>query len=329
MDELDRLTGLAAELGANIRLVQGAGGNVSLKDSANLWVKASGTWLADAHKRPIFVRLDLLAVRSTLAAGSDDFSGAIKDQSGLRPSIETSLHALMAQRVVVHVHSINALSWAVRHDGKSVIEEKLAGLEWAWVDYVRPGLPLTRAVRNALAMTPEAAVLVLANHGLVVAADTVEEVRDLLLEVERRLHQPGKMSDMELPSTTFSVPVGCRLPVNGYTNRLAGQDYIGLLKGALYPDHVVFLGEAIPVLATAQETEMAERANIHPYCVALAGKGMVLGEKFSAGSEAMLECLALLAPLLPERDRLRFLAEAEMAELLNWDAEKVRQKANL
>ena len=329
MSTLDNLSKLSADLGTNIRLVQGAGGNVSLKDGDTLWVKASGTWLADAQTRPIFVSLDLPTVRTALAVGSDDFKSAIKDNSGLRPSIETSLHALMPQRVVVHVHSINALSWGVRRDGKLAVAEKLKGLPWEWVDYVRPGLPLTQAVSAALAATPNATVLLLANHGLVVAADSTQAAIVLLNDIEHRLQPivPPISISAEIP--TLPISSGSRLPTNILVNRLARiPDYLKLLKGALYPDHVVFLGNSIPMLSTQQEMDIEETLNTYPYCAAVADKGIILGEQCSAGAEAMLECLALLAPLLVDAKELRFLNLEEIAEISNWDAEKARQKAS-
>jgi len=331
MNQLDSLTELAADLGADICLVQGAGGNISLKDETSLWVKASGTWLADARQCPIFVRLGLSAVRAALVAGSDDFAAAIEDHSGLRPSIETSLHALMPQRVVVHVHSINALSWVVRRDGKAAVAAKLEGLPWAWVNYVRPGLPLTRAVAEALAATPGAAVLLLANHGLVVAADTPRDARALLGAVERRLLPPTTAAPASdggtLSALAARIPPDCRLPANILTHRLAQvQDFIHLLDGALYPDHVVFLGNAIPLVSAANRADLVDVLNIYPYCAAVIFEGVVLGGKCTVGAEAMLECLALLAPCLPGRECLRFLSLEERAELTNWDAEKARLK---
>ena len=38
-------------------LVQGAGGNISWKNGNVLWVKSSGSWLADANTINIFVKL--------------------------------------------------------------------------------------------------------------------------------------------------------------------------------------------------------------------------------------------------------------------------------
>src|SRR5947207_2266807 len=49
MTEFDALIALSADVGSNIDLVQGAGGNTSLKEGNDLWIKASGAWLADAR----------------------------------------------------------------------------------------------------------------------------------------------------------------------------------------------------------------------------------------------------------------------------------------
>lgn len=63
------LVRITAEVGADPSLVQGAGGNSSLKVADCLWVKASGCWMADALLRPVFVPLSLAAVRRLLAQG--------------------------------------------------------------------------------------------------------------------------------------------------------------------------------------------------------------------------------------------------------------------
>jgi rhamnose utilization protein RhaD (predicted bifunctional aldolase and dehydrogenase) len=42
------ISAYCAEIGRDPLLVQGAGGNVSWKANDTLWIKASGTWLADA-----------------------------------------------------------------------------------------------------------------------------------------------------------------------------------------------------------------------------------------------------------------------------------------
>jgi rhamnose utilization protein RhaD (predicted bifunctional aldolase and dehydrogenase) len=64
------LCAVSARLGADRAIVQGAGGNVSLKEEGTLWVKASGCWLADAEAKDIMVPLALEAVRHRLADGA-------------------------------------------------------------------------------------------------------------------------------------------------------------------------------------------------------------------------------------------------------------------
>src|ERR1700750_1059135 len=81
-----------------------------------LWVKASGTWLADAQIKDIFVPVSLGAARAALVHGDEKVPLAPDANTTLRASIETSLHALMPHPVVLHVHSVNTIAWAVRSD---------------------------------------------------------------------------------------------------------------------------------------------------------------------------------------------------------------------
>ncbi|WP_448937127.1 class II aldolase/adducin family protein, partial [Escherichia coli] len=84
----------------------------------------------------------------------------------LRASIETSLHALMPHRIVLHVHSVNTIAWAVRSDARDEFARRLDGLAWRYLDYHHPGLPLARAVGEVIARDA-IDVLILGNHGLV------------------------------------------------------------------------------------------------------------------------------------------------------------------
>src|SRR3954465_14759184 len=104
---LDDLRRMSARVGADILLVQGAGGNSSIKRDAVLWVKASGAWLSEARDKDMFVPVDLAGARAALAEGNETMPlagrfGAVT----LRASIETSLHALMPHAVVLHVHAV-------------------------------------------------------------------------------------------------------------------------------------------------------------------------------------------------------------------------------
>ena len=50
---------LSSKLGKNHMLVQGAGGNTSIKQNNKMWIKASGTWLSKSIEENIFADKDL------------------------------------------------------------------------------------------------------------------------------------------------------------------------------------------------------------------------------------------------------------------------------
>ncbi|HEY3144787.1 MAG TPA: class II aldolase/adducin family protein, partial [Dongiaceae bacterium] len=100
--ELQSLREVSARVGRDINLVQGAGGNSSLKLGEVLWVKASGAWLMEAEQRDIFVPVDLPGALRALEQRTEKMPAA-DPAAKLRPSIETSLHALLPHRVVLHV----------------------------------------------------------------------------------------------------------------------------------------------------------------------------------------------------------------------------------
>jgi rhamnose utilization protein RhaD (predicted bifunctional aldolase and dehydrogenase) len=63
----------------------------------------------------------------------------------LRPSIETSVHAILPQRVVVHVDCVETIACACLEDAERRLADKLAGFNWTFIPYVRPGLLRARS----------------------------------------------------------------------------------------------------------------------------------------------------------------------------------------
>ena len=215
--ELAALRALSASIGLNPHMTQAAGGNTSLKAGDTLWIKASGTWLKDALSDDIMVPVAmaplLKAVDSaTRRPTSRRPSPSTTQSRGLRPSIETTVHALMPQRVVLHVHCVDTISLAVQADGEAEVARRLRGIEWAYVPYFRPGLPLARGIAEK--MRPGVDVLILGNHGLVVAAETVAEADRLLHRVRSLLARPARGTPRPIPPPWRCLPAtvstGCR-----------------------------------------------------------------------------------------------------------------------
>ncbi len=322
MVALDRLRALSARVGADPLLVQAAGGNTSLKDDGVLWIKASGTWLRDAQARDIFVPVDhgallqALARRDPAADACLPFVRTDLATTGLRPSIETIVHALMPQRVVVHVHCVNTIAWAIRADAEARLAERLAGFSWAFIPYARPGLPLADGI--AARMRPGIDVLVLGNHGLVVAADDVRDAEALLDRVVAALRRPTREAvppDLDALAT-LCVGVPYRPATDEATHALA-TDVLALTLArsrVFYPDHVVFLGVGVA-------TEVESGAPL----VAVPGIGVLVREDAAPAVEPMGHCLADVMRRVDPGDSLVALTDSDIDQLVNWDAEKYRQ----
>lgn len=322
MVALEALRTLSARIGADPLLVQAAGGNTSLKEDDVMWIKASGTWLRDATERDIFVPIDDAALRVALERGDPaadaclPFVRADLNATGLRPSIETSVHALMPQRVVVHVHSVNTIAWAIRGDAELQLAARLDGASWVYVPYARPGLPLARNI--AARLRPGVDVLVLGNHGLVVAADTIADAETLLDTVVARLSCPPRAL---VPADRAALVAACndsayRPAHHDETHALATDAHALAMGGerVLYPDHVVFLGVGVP-------TDLSTHAPV----VALPGVGVVVREGAKPAAEAMARCLADVLRRTPPDAPLVALTDDDVDRLVNWDAEKYRQ----
>jgi rhamnose utilization protein RhaD (predicted bifunctional aldolase and dehydrogenase) len=330
---------LSARIGADPALVQAAGGNTSIKTGEVLWIKASGTWLMNAGRDEIFVPvalpplLEAVVAIDPVAEKAETFTVKEDNPLGLRPSIETTVHALMPQRVVVHVHCVDTIALAVRTDAEAAVEERLKGMNWAFVPYCRPGLPLARAIAEA--RRPETDILVLGNHGLVVAAETVEGAATLLSRVCGLLAQPFRVPP---PTDTEGLLRRAgggdyRLPTHSETHATATDLASCRIAagGTLYPDHAIFLG-AGSTIAGPDETAVtiAEKARAAgrepPVSILFPGKGVLMRRDANAGAEALARCLADVTGRVDPKAALRYLSDAETDQLVNWDAEKYRQE---
>jgi len=333
--ELQTLRQVSARVGSNMHLVQGAGGNTSIKQRDVLWVKASGAWLAEAEKRDIFVPVDLPGALRALEQGIEKMPVA-DPAATLRPSIETSLHALLPHRVVLHVHAVNTIAWAACVGVEDEITLRLQGLSWACVPYRRPGLPLSQVVAEVTAQRkPD--VLILGNHGLLVGADDCTAAEALVHEVERRLHLPARPAPAGDRAALDAVCQGTDYrAADDLCHRLATDPHClaTVTAGSLYPDHVVFLGPAMRTLAqeerVADVVAASQAANLpSPVALLVPGAGAIVRSDIQPGAEAMLTCLALVAERLPADAKISYLPEEEERALLDWDAEKYRRALSM
>jgi rhamnose utilization protein RhaD (predicted bifunctional aldolase and dehydrogenase) len=312
--EFDRLRELTARIGADPSLTQASTGNSSAKLEGELCIKRSGRWMSAAMRDDIFIRLNLSEVSECLRQGLDPgelFPGA---------SLETAMHAAMPHRVVVHVHSVNAIAWAVRADGLSQIQSRLQGLRWQWIPYLPSGLPLARGIEQVCQRRPDTDLFVLANHGLVVGGKDVRTVGALLDDVHQRL-------DI-VPRSPWSADHGAladagmndawEVPDDDAVHALATQPVSQRIVsgGILYPCQAIFSGdEGIDAFrAIPQPVRRKYRHSNRPFLI-VERCGVLINRSASPAAIAMLSGLARVVQRLNTSAPIRYLTEDEVAGL--------------
>lgn len=321
--DFEALKRLSAAIGADDSLVQAAGGNTSLKTDDTLWIKASGVWLSQVMTREGFVAVDRARLLADLAHAPErtEDPSAYAHGEALRPSIETTLHALMPHRVVLHVHSVDAIArLCVEEAGEALgLLEGRKDVRTALVPYARPGLPLTKAVQAALQETGDSTnTLLLRNHGLVVGADTVEEAQDRLARVVRTLALSPRPAAARDTARDNAWRAAGFVAAPGRTQTLATDPAAIAVAtaGSLYPDHVVFLGRGLCVFDGPHGVPDETRIALDP------GHGVYLRADLGPAGDAMALCLADVAARAVGTPRP--ITQADEDALLGWDAEKHR-----
>jgi rhamnose utilization protein RhaD (predicted bifunctional aldolase and dehydrogenase) len=329
----NQVKAFCAQIGADPLMVQGAGGNVSWKERAALWVKASGAWLAEAESKEIFVSVNLAHLQDALAKQDFSVKPEVNSNSGLRPSIETLLHALMPHRVVVHLHAVEILAHLVRVNARHEIENLVGdAVEWIFVDYFKPGADLAKAVSEKLANRPDADVVFMGNHGVVIGGSDVDDVVTTLHTLIFKLKTKTSLSAPENSPATRQSDFFSRSYVPCADKEVSllalKEELINRLRHewALYPDHVVFLGaEAVVLERNFRMLELDEIARCKPPFIIAVGDGVYESLAATPAQKSQLRCYFDVLSRQDGKEMLSTLNELQVAQLLDWDAEKFRK----
>ncbi|NQW57335.1 MAG: class II aldolase [Polynucleobacter sp.] len=328
---------ISSFLGSDPLIIQGGGGNISFKDSSinSIWIKASGKWLENAQKENVYLELALDKGKNWLASGEDDFpldwQKNETHNNTLRASIETSLHLLFDEAVVVHTHPVNILAHVVQKNPQDILSSRLGNINWALAPYVKPGRDLANAIGNHPNFR-QCKIFILQNHGLVVCAGTPEQAQDTSLNVIDALSLPVRncLVDLTLLNTMVlsMAQFGYRLPSNPKIHQLAcdplSLQSISQVNNVLYPDQAVFLGKNAYLIDGFDQMTPGIKA---PYIV-IPQLGVFIQESASVMVEVMLLCHAEVLSRINDESSLNYLSDDQVAELTNWDAEKYRQSIN-
>ncbi|MBX3650776.1 MAG: class II aldolase/adducin family protein [Burkholderiales bacterium] len=169
-------------IGSDPALVLHGGGNTSLKLDGTLYVKGTGSNLAEVREED-FTALDLAALRALLA---DDklpdaelmrrVDACKRVSSAPKPSIETLLHAALPRTFVEHAHADAVLAVVNVARGAEACAAAFGDCAPV-VPYRHSGAALARACKSVLEReaTANTIGLILAFHGVVAFGDTARD----------------------------------------------------------------------------------------------------------------------------------------------------------
>lgn len=186
---LDELVYRSNLIGTDRAVCNWGGGNTSMKTTVKdfrgrdvevMWVKGSGSDLA-TMKAHNFTGLNLDDIRPLLEKAEmpdeemvEYLSNCMIDSKHPRASIETLLHAFLPFKHVDHTHPDAIISLCCADNGKQIAEE-IYGNRFVWVPYIRPGFTLSKMIAEGVKNNPNAELVLMEKHGLVVWGDTAKE----------------------------------------------------------------------------------------------------------------------------------------------------------
>jgi rhamnulose-1-phosphate aldolase/alcohol dehydrogenase len=282
-DELAQLIYLSNLVGGDPTLTQPGGGNSSVKrreeDSAGrpvevLRVKGSGTDLGTIGASGFTgLRRDDLALLERRDQMTDEtmmafLRAGMLDAREPAPSVETPLHSVLPYRYIVHTHDFATQALTDTPQPEGLVREVLGG-EVAYIDYVRPGFPLARAVIQKGRMPEGARGLVLGRHGLIAWGDTARSCYENLLLLINR----AEAFVADRPKRPFAAASA----VSEGARRAAARQVLPALRAGLSRQRPVILhyddsAEALAFAGDPRAADLARRGMSTPEHILRCGR---------------------------------------------------------
>ena len=317
------------KIGSNKLLVQGAGGNISIKSDNCLHIKASGKWLEEAKKKNIFFKINLPQLLEKIKT-QDYVLPSFKKDKSLKPSIETMFHAIIPHKFVLHLHPIVPLSHLVKKDTENLLKKKIkAEFDYIFLNYKKPGEELAQEIDKYKYNYKDVSVIFLQNHGIIISAENLDLIDNYLENINIILSQNEKVYGYK----NFNPKVNQSLVEKNYNlinsnkiQQLISPEFFFHLNNnwAIYPDHVVFLGAKPFIINNNKELNKFLEAKNKPDLVFFKDKGVYHKGKVSETTLVQLECFFDVIVRQEPGTYLNLLNPYDIEQLINWDAEKFR-----
>ena len=367
---LNLLTQMSNHYGSDDNYVLAGGGNTSYKQDGLMYVKGSGTSLASITAEQ-FVAMDVAGLLNIMdkeypcgisddereeIALSDMMAAKLPGQEHKRPSVEAILHAIFPYTFVLHTHPALVNGLTCGKDGKAKCAE-LFGKSAVWVELTKPGLILSqkcnklfREYAKSEGKCPQ--IVILENHGIFVAADTVDEIDSLMKTVMQKLYDAVTIMP-NFDDVFFDAELVCSISPalrmlfspDGMANVVfkTNKDVMRFVKDSkafmtlakpFSPDHIVYCKDEPLYLSSSDDiasafSSYADRKGFKPKIVAVEGLGFFsLGAsmKDAVGAQTLFLDAVKIGVYTDSFGGTKHLPDEFTEFILNWEVEQYRTK---
>ena len=214
---------LSKLFGACLDMVQGKGGNISIKDSSTLIIKQSGFIMSDTDDNKGYLLCDLKKIQEKFLAKDENLLSCVVSGHG-RPSMETFFHSL-PPKYIVHVHPTSFMKYLCQDDLSFLLKLYPHAL---CIPYVQPGYDLSEVIQKVY---EGQSLIFLKNHGVIFLEESLDSLLHLIFTTFDRLAQELpflRISDLRYiyeavskgmyRKPSYLLPSPCRIPqVYSYT----------------------------------------------------------------------------------------------------------------
>ena len=357
-EKLATIARLSQHFGSNPDYVFLGGGNTSVKNETELYIKPSGTALATI-KPEQFLKMDRAALAQVFAIPTTADAAlreamvktaqeqAVRPFGAGRPSVEAPLHNIIEYTYIVHLHPalVNGMTCAI--NGKAACAELFP--EAIWVDYCDPGYTLSKAVKDELDAAKakngkQPQVIFLQNHGVFVGADSEQEIITIYEGIFAKLQKVygadllkpiPKFAPADIAAVQEAAPALRTLLAadNGARPVVRSLGDGKVFAGPLTPDHIVYARSFAycgPANKASLDAYKKERGYA-PKLLKIDGAGVFATAadlKTAAAPEIALYNALYIEQLSQAFGGPNYLSPAQYGFIENWEVESYRSKVS-
>lgn len=339
-------------VGERFDLVQAGGGNTSFKIDDIMFIKSSGCNLSnmDVNKNYVGLNYNNILKKIKNINDSNKKNRELKSKEIVesniiffknnKPSIETTLHCL-TKKYTVHIHPIQ-FNYISSLDNCNTIIEKIFK-NYCIIDYFTPGIDVTLEL---LKKYNNESIIFMKNHGLVVTADNIDEIKELLHNITNKLENELKVDYSKYHLVNYFSENLNAISKKKFITYLSNNNFISdFMKNkcekdinkyfkSFFPDKVVYCGTHYIYFKMEENLKNKIEKYIETYHEI--PKIFILernGKKYLyISSTSLNKCKeieeVLISHLICYNDNNIFLDKNEIEYLNNWDAEKFRKNLN-